>query len=180
MEELPPATPDTQGLGKVMVLLAWILAIILLTLFFSHWSKEYQMNTQPKMRTVDGIKQTLIKRNVQNQYMVQGTINGKSVIFLLDTGASDVVIPGNLAKDLQLLSGEEGMASTAGGNVTVYDTRINELVIGNIVLKNVAASINPKMDGEEILLGMSALRRITMYQQGDNLVLTVDHESTRE
>lgn len=179
MDELPSSN-ETQGLGKVMAICAWILAILLLTLFFSHWSKEYQMNTQPKMVVINGIKQTLIKRNIHNQYMVQGSINGKPVTFLLDTGATDVVIPGHIAKALQLEHGLEGTANTAGGNVTVYETRIHELVIGNIVLEQVKASISPAMDGDEILLGMSALKKITFYQQGDNLVLTTSAAGTTQ
>lgn len=169
---------DTQNLGKVMVICAWILAILLMTLFFSHWSKEYKMNTKPKMVTVNGIKQTLIKRNVLNQYIVQGTLNGTPVTFLLDTGATDVVIPGKIAKALQLESGMEGMAHTAGGKVTIYSTQINEIIIGNIALRHLRASINPAMEGDEILLGMSALKRITFYQQGDNLVLTLTNPKT--
>jgi len=171
MDDIPPN--ETQSLGKVMVICAWILAILLMTLFFSRWSKEYQMNTKPKMVTANGIKQTLIKRNVLNQYIVEGTLNGKPVTFLLDTGATDVVIPGKIAKNLQLENGIQGTAHTAGGKVTIYGTQIDEIVIGNIALHHLKASINPAMEGNEILLGMSALKRLTFYQQGDNLVLTV-------
>lgn len=177
MEELPPSENDTQGIGKVMVICAWVLGILMMTLFFSHWSKEKQMNTKAKMVTVNGVPETIIKRNIQNQYMVEGKINGKPAIFLLDTGATDVVIPGKIAKDLNLYHGPEGKAGTAGGNVTIYMTRLDEITIGNITIHHITASINPSMDGDEILLGMSALKRITFYQQGDNIVLTVTETS---
>lgn len=173
MDELPPPQDDTQGIGKVMVICAWVLAILMLTLFFSHWSKEKQMNTKARIVTVNGVPEVIIKRNVHNQYMVDGKINGKPVVFLLDTGATDVVIPGNVAKELNLYHGPEGTAGTANGNVTVNLTRLDEITIGNITIHRVSASINAKMDGDEVLLGMSALKRITFYQQGDNLVLTV-------
>ncbi len=162
----------TQSLGRVMAICAWILAILLMTLFFSQWSKENHMNTKAKMITVDGVEETLIKRNVYNQYRVEGLLNGHPVIFLLDTGATSVVVPEKLAKKLKLTFGPEAKANTAGGTVTVYQTRIKEIVIGNITLHNVAANINPTMDDDEILLGMSALKRVTFYQQGDNLVIT--------
>ncbi|MGD9592319.1 MAG: TIGR02281 family clan AA aspartic protease [Candidatus Berkiella sp.] len=130
------------------------------------------MNTQAKLVTKDGITETLIKRNAHNQYLVQGTLNGEKVTFLLDTGATSVVVPVKLAKKLNLTFGPQATASTAGGNVSVFQTRIKEIIIGNIVLNNISANINPNMDDDEILLGMSALRRVTFYQQGDNLVLT--------
>ncbi len=178
MDEQPPS--DTQGLGRVMVICAWILAILLMTLFFSHWSKENHMSTKAKMVTVDGITETLIKRNIHNQYIVEGTINGQNVTFLLDTGATAVVVPVKLAKQLNLTFGPEVSANTAGGTVSVFQTRINEIVIGNIILTNVGANINPTMDDDEILLGMSALKRVSFYQQGDNLVLTTKKIGSNE
>ncbi len=169
--------PDTSGLGKVMVICAWILAVLLMTLFFSHWNKENQMNTKARMVTVNGSPEVFIKRNAHNQYMVDGLINGTPVVFLLDTGATSVVIPENIAKKLNLVHGAEGTASTAGGNIKVYLTRVDEIVIGNITLHHVAASVNPSTEDDEVLLGMSALRKLTIYQQGDNLVLTVPKDN---
>ncbi len=171
MEE-QPTQPDTQGLGKVMAICAWILAILMMTLFFSHWSNK-QEKPVAKMVTVNGIPELTIKRNINNQYIVDGFINGADVTFLLDTGANTVVIPEKIAKKLKLNYGPEGMANTAGGVIKIYHTRIEQLVIGNITLHNVAANINPKDEDEEILLGMSALKRLSISQEGDNLVLTV-------
>lgn len=173
MEEQQPTPESTQGIGKAMVMLAWILAILMMTLFFSHWSKENHMNTKAKIININGTSETLITRNAHNQYMVDGMINGQKVIFLLDTGATAVVIPGKIAKELNLKYGPQATASTAGGNVEVYHTWIDELVIGNIMLSHVSANINPTMNDDEILLGMSALKRLTFYQQGDNLVITL-------
>jgi len=45
------------------------------------------------------------------------------------------------------------------------------LQIGDIVLDNVKASIIPTMQGEEILLGMSALKQVEFRQKGDFLTL---------
>ena len=155
-----------------MALCAWVFFFLLLALFFNYWSKEYRMNTHPKTLIVNGIKKTIIKRNAQNQYISDGFVNDKPVLFLLDTGATEVVVPGKLAQSLQLKQGLEGVASTAGGHVRVYDTRINNLKVGNIELTEVNAVINPSMSGEEILLGMSALRRVTLMMDGDNLIIT--------
>jgi aspartyl protease family protein len=55
--------------------------------------------------------------------------------------------------------------------VTVFDTQLDQLSIGDITLKNVNASINPSMDMGEILLGMSALKEIEFTQRGDQLTL---------
>src|SRR5690242_4663757 len=106
----PSDTPDTRSLGKVMALCAWILAILLLTLFFNHWSKFNRFNASVNVVTINGQQQTILKRNFLNQYKAEGTINGKPVVFLLDTGATDVVIPSKIAKSLNLIHGAEGSA----------------------------------------------------------------------
>jgi aspartyl protease family protein len=172
MEE-PNSPSDTQGLGKVMAILTWILVLILLMLFFNHWKNIKQLNTQIQVTTAEGVQQTILKRNDNNQYVVQGSINGKPVVFLLDTGATEVVIPEELAKDLKLTAGLQGVAGTAAGNVVIYDTTISELTLGHIILRNVKASISPSFKGKQILLGMSALRKIHFIQDDDTLILTV-------
>ena len=60
---------------------------------------------------------------------------------------------------------------TANGVVTIYQTRLNSLTIGEIELYNIDASINPAMNAGAILLGMSALGQIEFSQQGDTLTL---------
>lgn len=175
MEEKAPSppSPDTQVLGKVMVISAWVLALLLLMLFFDRWSSSHYANTNPKVVTINGEEKTVLQRNYQNQYLVKGSINGKPVVFLLDTGASDVVVSSKLAKELNLIHGPQAIAGTAGEDITVFQTRIKELIIGNIVLHNVGASINPSMKREEVLLGMTALKKITFHQEGDQLILSI-------
>ena len=94
-----------------------------------------------------------------------------SVTFLLDTGATQVSIPAHIADELQLESYGNYPVQTANGTVTVYRTKIDQLSIGNIFLYNVAAHINPAMKSDEILLGMSALKKIEFSQTGKQLTL---------
>ena len=54
--------------------------------------------------------------------------------------------------------------------MTIYQTRIDELHLGEIRLTNIDASINPNMEGA-ILLGMTALGQIEFSQQADTLTL---------
>ena len=91
---------------------------------------------------------------------------------MLDTGASDVVVPIDMADNLGLEKGATLVASTANGEVSIFASTIQTLKMGEIVLKNVAASINPGMKGEdEVLLGMSALRYLELQQTGDTITL---------
>lgn len=124
------------------------------------------------MVTVEGIEKTIITRNPYNQYLTQGTLNQHPVNFLLDTGSTDIVIPGDLAEKLKLKRGAKSIATTAGGTTFVYATDITELTIGHIRLQHLRASISPGFKGDDIILGMSALKKMDFQQQGDNLILT--------
>ena len=112
-----------------------------------------------------------MQRNRFGHYLVNGQINNSPVAFLLDTGATDVVVPEDTAKRLNLPYGYRSQAMTANGQVTIYRTKINELQIGEIRLYNVDASINPAMADGAILLGMSALSKIEFTQSGNTLTL---------
>jgi aspartyl protease family protein len=104
-------------------------------------------------------------------YVARGKVNGQSVTFLLDTGATLVAIPEGLAQKFGLRKGRQGMSQTANGRVITYRTEIDRLQLGDIQLSNVAASITPGMDGDVILLGMSALKEFELMQKGDTLTL---------
>jgi len=112
-----------------------------------------------------------LQRNRFNHYVASGLINNTPVVFLLDTGATDVAVPAGLAERLGLKAGVARNAITANGIVQVYDTRIESLQLGSIQLENVRASINPGMSGNEILLGMSALKDLEFSQSGSTLTL---------
>ena len=55
--------------------------------------------------------------------------------------------------------------------IMVYHTVIAELKIGNIVLKNIKGNINPSMDNDYVLIGMSALKHLDMLKIDNTLTL---------
>ncbi len=164
---------STNKIGKIFVWFAWIIAIALLMLFFQDvLDEQHNPNSQPKMSlNSSGQAEVILKQNRQGHYVTQGTINELSVTFLLDTGATQVSIPAHIADELQLESFGRYRVQTANGTVTVYQTKIDQLSIGNIFLYNVAAHINPAMKTNEILLGMSALKKVEFSQKGKQLTL---------
>jgi aspartyl protease family protein len=82
-----------------------------------------------------------------------------------------VAIPAHLAKTLDLEKGHRHQVMTANGVTYAFNTQVNRLTIGDIILQDIRASINPSMTGNEILLGMSALKEIEFTQKGDQLIL---------
>ncbi|WP_416306104.1 retropepsin-like aspartic protease family protein [Neptunicella sp. SCSIO 80796] len=167
------SSTDHQKFGKGMFVLAWISALLLLSLWFDDLlDKQFNPNQQPQsLQTSDSIM-VVLEQNRQGHYVASGTINRQPVTYLLDTGATQVSIPAHLASQLNLQSGYSQQVSTANGNIRVYSTRIDELTLGDIVLHDIPAHLNPAIDSDEILLGMSALRKLDFQQQNGALVLT--------
>lgn len=168
-----------RRLGQGMIAAGFVVALALLTLMFSNVEQQaINPNRDPRsIQTVDGATEVYLERNRAGHYVMRGAINGVEVDFILDTGATDVVIPEALAEDAGLDPGYAGQAMTANGLITVYSTRIDQLDLGAIRLEDIRASINPAMSGNTVLLGMSALRQIEFHQQGGQLTLRYHPDS---
>ena len=163
---------DNNSAAKWMVALAWICGLSLLAFVFSDLlDKQVNPNSTPESQRIGSQTEVRLKQNKQGHYVTTGFINGEEVIFLVDTGATDVAVPAHLANKLQLKAGREGLASTANGTVRISESIIDTLRVGDIVLRNVDANLNPGMKDDHILLGMSVLRQLEFTQRGDWLIL---------
>jgi aspartyl protease family protein len=168
------AETPTPGktLGRHMLVIGWAIGLGMLVLVFGNWEdRQYNPNSELQSQTAGNMREVTLESNRFHHYISPGRINGKAVTFLLDTGATDVVVPAGLAADLGLKPGARGYAQTANGRVEIRRTTIEELSLGPIQFQDVRASINPGMAGEEILLGMSALRQVELVQKQDQLTL---------
>ncbi len=163
----------TRRLGLGMTIAMWILVLALLTVFFQRWdARRNNPNMAPQTQlSTEGVRELVLKRNRAGHYVVSGSIDGQPVVFMLDTGASDIAIPGTLADRLGLARGPAQIYRTANGPVKVYTTRLRQVAIGGIALRDVRASINPAMHDQEVLLGMSFLKHLEFTQRGDTLTL---------
>jgi len=164
----PIKDPTTQ-VGQRMLVLAWIIIIISLTYYFHE-----PIPNRSQFFSEHAIEETgvaVIEGNRRGHYYSYGTINNQEVVFFVDTGATTVSVPQHIARQLKLKKGMPVEMSTANGIVTAYLTHIDELTIGGIALYDIDATINPGMESDEILLGMSALKQLEFSQSGNTLTL---------
>ncbi len=168
-----PGLQDHRRIGKWMIFLAWLLGFAMLFFYFNDFlEKERNPNQQVISRIDDsGVLEVVLKRNRYGHYVTNGKINGVKVRFLLDTGATDVAVPEDLADRLSLSRGSKKYYKTANGTVAAFSTVLEQVSIGPIQIDKVRASINPGLKGNEVLLGMSVLKRIEFTQRGDTLIL---------
>ncbi len=164
---------EQKRIGAVMLTLMWVGIFIILSLFFSNiLDKQRNPNQAVDTHVLSGdIKELVLKRNKMGHYIANGRINGQSVTFMLDTGATDVSIPGRIAQKLNLKPGAQATYRTANGPVKVRMTMLNTVSLGEIKLQNVRATINPGYKSNEILLGMSFLKHLEFSQRGNTLTL---------
>jgi aspartyl protease family protein len=170
----PADTNDFPSrLGKVMLLGAWVVGLIIAVLLFQDFiagtrnpNRGLQVEPGP-----NGTSQVVLQRNRAGHYVAEGTINGHPVVFLLDTGATQVALPLALARRLRLPLSPGGMGRTANGDVETWSTRLDEVSLAGLRAQGVAATVLPGMEGDEVLLGMSYLKRFELIQKGDTLTL---------
>ncbi len=108
----------------------------------------------------------------RGHFVTLGTINGASMRFLVDTGATMISMGVGDARRIGLdyLNGERGVTRTANGVARVYKIRLDTVKVGDITLNGVDALVHDA-DLPWALLGMSFLNRVEMNRQGDNLTL---------
>lgn len=173
IEPSQPATDLRSRLGKGMLLVAWALALAILVILFQRWMDDQRNpNRAPSLSFDDsGRAQVVLERNRAGHYLTTGQINGQPVVFLIDTGATDVALPLPLARRLGLSLGEPRIARTANGTVRTWSTRLDSVDVGGLVAREVRAAVLPNMPGDEVLLGMSYLKRFELIQRGGTLTL---------
>jgi len=161
-----------RRIGKLMVGAMWLLLLGLLTLFFNDYlDKQYNPNQSIASVQRDGQQEIVLQRNKYGHYVASGMINQQPVVFMLDTGATDISIPQNVAQRLGLQPGRTVTYQTANGPALNYATQLESVSLGNITLYNLPASINPNVNQEDVLLGMSFLKHLEFSQKGDTLTL---------
>lgn len=163
---------EQKRLGHKLVIAMWIALMILVFLLMDNiLETDYNPNQQITTKKSGNQNIVVLKRSRYGHYVTAGKINNHSVTFLLDTGASDISIPEKIARKLNLKFGPKREYQTANGIIVNYTTNLNKVSVGDIELKNIRASINPHMNNDEILLGMSFLKYIEFTQRGNTLIL---------
>lgn len=115
-----------------------------------------------------------IARAQDGHFHVDAEVNHSPESFLIDTGASDIVLSQRAAEAAGLAPetlNYSRIYSTANGTVSAAPVKLESLRVGPILIGNIPASVN-KGELEESLLGMTFLNQFKSYQvQDDTLTL---------
>ncbi len=124
----------------------------------------------------DGRQQAMVTRTADGHFEISANVNGTSVAFVVDTGASAVVLTYNDAErigiDTQSLDYRIPI-DTANGRTTAAPATIAAIDIGNIRRDDVQALVAKRGDLSRSLLGMTFLETLWGFEiRGDRLILT--------
>jgi aspartyl protease family protein len=158
--------------GAATLVLVWLAIIgVLYGIFFVWLAREENPNPRHLLLQQEQRGEVVLKRNRSGHYVADGEINGERVVFLLDTGATQVALPMQLARQLNLRLGPAVTVQTAAGPAPGYQTRLDSVRLASIEMRNVAALVSDGLDPDMVLLGMNFLKRLEMTQRGDQLIL---------
>ncbi len=115
-----------------------------------------------------------LSADARGHFLTTGTINGRSISFVVDTGATSVAISTQDAERLGVdyRNGQRSAVSTANGVVSAYRVMFNNIRIGAISLNMVPGMV---VEGAGLpigLLGMSFLNQTNMQREGSVMTLT--------
>ena len=105
-------------------------------------------------------------------FVTAGSINGKAVQFMVDTGATTIALSAVEADriGLKYKDGERLTGNTANGTVSGYRTSLGVVRVGDVQVYNVDAAVLP-MPMPHVLLGNSFLNRFQMKRDNERMTL---------
>ena len=165
---MPEQNPHRRT-GVVMLWMAWLLILGGGWWAADHWlGRQANPNQSPAVNAGGAV---VLERNRQGHYVATGEINGHKVTFLLDTGATSVALSTRLARALDLKRGASIQMDTANGTTVGFQTHLNSVRLGDIVVHQVSAVFSDGMLDDTVLLGMSFLKHLEFTQRGNKLIL---------
>lgn len=117
-------------------------------------------------------RRIVLHASSNGHFRSQGQINGKTVTFLVDTGASAVGMSVADADRIGLnyRAGEPVQMQTANGTTTGWLIKLNSVRLGSVEIYDVEGVVSPATMSY-VLLGNSYLTRFQMTRTNDQLVL---------
>lgn len=160
-----------QRMGQALrVVMAWGMIFLGLAAGYGLWH-DLRRDIMPEQIVQPG--RVVIPRAQDGHYYLRVAINGRDVAFMVDTGASNIVLSPSDARSLGIdLSKLHffGQASTANGDVRTARITLSKVELGPFHDTDVTAYVN-EADMQGSLLGMDYLGQFSISIQGDEMIL---------
>ena len=150
----------------------WLLIFVGVVALVTSW-QDIRQSSQSRSFQKSENGSIIIPKEVDGHYHLTLTINDREIDFLVDTGASDVVLTrqdaARVGFDPDRLD-YWGTANTANGTVRLATVRLETVRLGDILDENIRASVN-YAPMEKSLLGMRYLSRFDIIEITKNQMI---------
>jgi aspartyl protease family protein len=166
---------NRESLGKLtQQALVWGLIFVGAIAVVGLWG-DIRATVQPGQAGYVGADRIEVPRAIDGHYYLRAQVNGAPVDFVVDTGATLIVLTQSDAERAGLNPDDLayiGRAYTANGEVRTAPVKLDTLAIGPIKDQGVTAVVN-EGDLEMSLLGMAYLQRYSSVEISNNrMILT--------
>lgn len=168
------ASGSTTLLRGLQQAAAWVLIFLIVIAGVGIWQDQMQHTAASQIR-VEETGRIVAERARDGHYHLTLEVNGVPTDFLVDTGATDIVLTradaASVGLDVESLD-FLGRAKTANGEVRTAPVRLDAIRLGPVTDRNVYAVVNDG-DMRQSLLGMGYLQRWGRIEIADGeLILT--------
>ena len=166
---------NRQSLGKTLQMFAvWGFIFLGVIASYGLW-EDIRQTVRPQQSVAMDAGRVEVPRAPDGHYYLTLDVNGAPVEFLVDTGASQVVLNERDAQSAGIDTGSLaylGRASTANGEVRTASVWVDEISLGGITDTNLRVWVN-QGELDQSLLGMGYLQRWSSIEiRNGALVLT--------
>lgn len=147
----------SNRLAPLFIIAFWLVVMSAVYAGMTHFSK-----TKPQLVSSSG--ELVLTRARDGHFYADGAINGTPVRFLVDTGASLVVVSESFAESVGLTSGEQMTFHTANGSRAGYIAPNADVNVGSLRVSSIRVGVGLAMDNSNseppmALLGQNFLSK---------------------
>ncbi|MFT4960573.1 MAG: aspartyl protease family protein [Paracoccaceae bacterium] len=166
---------NRHSLGKMaQMALAWGLIFLGVIAAVGLWD-DISQTVRPRQSALGAQGQVSVPRSPDGHYYLQLNVNDQPIEFMIDTGATDIVLTQSDAARIGLNLNDlnyYGRAMTANGEVRTAPVQLESVALGKVTDRNITAWVN-QGDLRQSLLGMAYLQRWSHIEISNNaLILT--------
>lgn len=161
----PPAQPRGVVRGAGAIVVFWLVIMLVLYLIM----KQVLAPASPEVTAQGHLK---IERSRDGHFYAPGDINGQPVVFLIDTGASMVVVDETVARNAGLSGGVPARFATANGNMPGRIVTGATVSIGPLSVSGLEVGVGLQIGGSgRALLGQNFLSRFDISLNRNDMLI---------
>lgn len=127
---------------------------------------------EPRAPRISASGELVIERGRDGHFRATGSVNGRPVRFLVDTGASLVTVSEAFAREAGLPAGEPTVFKTANGELAGRVVRGVPVALGGFQVPATRVGVGLQgLERDEALLGQSFLSRFEVLLSGPTMTL---------